>query len=282
MKQPSRSLRSLDLRAVACKAAVFAVCCLAAAQANSHDSWLSPARRDAAPGQLMLELATGNRFPVQEFTHKAASVSRSQCAGANGDKLALRAASQQPRWLQMKADVRSGPPLACWLELRPVDIELEPRAVDLYFKEIRASAADRQAWAELRARGLPWRERYRKFARIELPAAGAASPEQLEAARRPAGLGLEIVVVGNQPIATGQPMVFQVLRDGEPLPDFPVELVSERNAVGVWRHTDASGMLRHELPFGGRWLLRGTELRLSPERADTWESRFVTLAVQAR
>jgi hypothetical protein len=66
------------------------------------------------------------------------------------------------------------------------------------------------------------------------------------------------------------------------LPDFPVELVSERNAVGVWRHTDASGMLRHELPFGGRWLLRGTELRLSPERADTWESRFVTLAVQAQ
>ena len=30
-----------------------------------------------------------------------------------------------------------------------------------------------------------------------------------------------------------------------------------------------------------RWLLRATELRLSSEHPDTWESRFVTLAIEA-
>jgi hypothetical protein len=33
-----------------------------------------------------------------------------------------------------------------------------------------------------------------------------------------------------------------------------------------------------QAPLPGRWLLRGTELRLSQERPDTWDSRFVTLA----
>ena len=32
------------------------------------------------------------------------------------------------------------------------------------------------------------------------------------------------------------------------------------------------------LPLAGRWVLRGTDLRLSSERPDTWDSRFVTLA----
>jgi hypothetical protein len=41
-------------------------------------------------------------------------------------------------------------------------------------------------------------------------------------------------------------------------------------------------MLRHRLPFGGRWLLRGTDLRPSATRPDSWESRFVTLTLEAR
>ena len=58
--------------------------------------------------------------------------------------------------------------------------------------------------------------------------------------------------------------------------------MSERSPLGIWRETDADGLLRHTLPFAGRWLLRGTDLRLSAQRANTWESRFVTLALEAR
>jgi uncharacterized GH25 family protein len=95
-------------------------------------------------------------------------------------------------------------------------------------------------------------------------------------------MALEIVIAGEQPVAVGQPLAFQVLRDGTPLPGLAVELVSERNAFGVWRETDRDGMLRHRLPFAGRWLLRATDLRPAGPGATTWESRFVTLALEAR
>ena len=257
------------------RAALLAALWLVASQGWSHDSWLSPARGAAPPGQVALELATGNRFPVQEFGQAARGVAQAGCVTAAGARLALRPLREQARWLDLSAARPKGSdqPLSCWLELAAVEIEIEPRLVAVYFAEIRASAANRQAWAALQARGLPWRESYRKFARIELGPGAAA--------RRPAGLDLEIVVLGDKPISVGEPLEFQVLRDGRPLAGFPVELVSERSALGIWRESDSDGKLRHRLPFAGRWLLRGTDLRTSGERPDTWESRFVTLAIEA-
>ena len=257
------------------RTALLAALLLVASQGWSHDSWLSPSRGAAPPGQVALELATGNRYPVQEFGQPAAGVLRPACATSAGARLALKPQREQPRWLELAAQVpRARQPLSCWLELAPVEIEIEPRLVEVYFAEIRASAASRQAWAALQARGLPWRESYRKFARIELGQDGQARP--------PAGLDLEIVLLGEQPIAVGRQLEFQVLREGAPLAGFPVELVSERSALGIWGETDADGKLRHNLPFPGRWLLRGTHLRPSVARPDTWESRFVTLALEAR
>ena len=258
------------------RAAWFAALCLVASQVWSHDSWLSPSRGATLAGQVALELATGNRYPVQEFGQTAAGVARAGCGTAAGGKLALRPVREQARWLDLSAAMPQGSeqPSSCWLELAAVEVEIEPRLVQVYFAEIRTSAANRQAWAALQARGLPWRERYRKFARIELGQAAVDRPA--------AGLDLEIVVLGNRPISVNEPLQFQVLRDGRPLAGFPVELVSERSALGIWRETDADGMLRHSLPFAGRWLLRGTDLRPSGERPDTWDSRFVTLAIEAR
>jgi hypothetical protein len=255
---------------------------LAAGPAGAHDSWLSPARTPALGGTA-LELSTGNRYPVQEFGSSASHVARAGCSDGAGPVLPLRPLREHPRWLDLRVDTNDAgeSPLACWLELHAAQIELEPRLVQVYLAEIRAPAATRQAWAVLQARGLPWRESYRKFARIEL-ADPAASPARIAAARQPVGLDLEIVVLGDQPIATGQPLAFQVLRDGRPLPGFAVELVSERSALGVWRETDGNGVLRHRLPFAGRWLLRGTDLRTSAQTPGTWESRFVTLAIEAR
>lgn len=257
------------------RAVLLAALVLVASQGWSHDSWLSPSRGAAPAGQVALELATGNRYPVQEFGQSAAGVVRPVCVSSAGARLALQPWREQARWLDLAAQVTqgTGQPLSCWLELAPVEIEIEPRLVEVYFAEIRASAANRQAWAALQARGLPWRERYRKFARIELGQEAAARP--------PAGLDLEIVLLDEPAIAVGRLLEFQVLRDGKPLAGFPVELVSERSALGIWRETDAQGKLRHRLPFAGRWLLRGTDLRPSSDRPDTWESRFVTLALEA-
>jgi hypothetical protein len=263
----------------------FAMLCLLALPAGAHDSWLSRSRMAAEPGRLALELSTGTRYPVQQFGQGAASVAQSRCIDDAGRLLALKPVREQPLWLDLSAEAigADAAALSCWVELHPVDIELQPPVVDIYFAEIRASAAVREAWAALRARGLPWRESYRKFARIELtPAAPAEVAPIMQAARRPAGLDLEIVVVGDRPIQAGQPFTVQVLRDGHPLAGLPLELVSARSPLGIWGVSDDNGTLRHTLPFGGRWLLRGTELRLSQVRPDTWESRFVTLGLEAR
>jgi hypothetical protein len=270
------------MKRLASRAAALAVLC-AALSAQAHDSWLAPSRDDSPPGQTVLELATGTRYPVQQFTQSFASVARSGCI-ASGGALALTPLQEHENWLDLVTNVApgQGAPLACWVELGAVDTVLEPKIVEVYFKDIRPSTSVRDTWAALQARKVPWRESYRKFARIELPAAAATSAQSLAAARQPLGLGLEIVVLGTAPIAVGQPLSFQVLRDGKALPGFSVELVSERNAFGVWRQSDANGQLRHTLPFSGRWLLRATELRPSTRAPDTWESRFVTLAIDAR
>lgn len=257
---------------------------LAAGVAAAHDSWLSPAREGRAAGQVALELATGVRFPVQEFTQTPASVAGAQCTGGAGKPWPLQPRRQQAQWLELAAgEQASRPALACWAELHAAEIELPPATVRIYLAEIRASDAVRAAWQRAQARGEPWRETYRKFARIELAAAGPAVPGRLAQARQPAGMDLEIVVLGDQPIAVGQPLEFLVLRDGQPLAGLPVELVSERSPLGIWQLTDARGRLRHSLPFGGRWLLRATDLQPPDEMSEgRWHSRFVTLAIDAR
>ena len=264
------------------RCALFAGLCVLAGQGWSHDSWLSPSRFPSPQNSLQLELATGSHYPVQEFSQSPQSVTRAACMGREGTTLNLAPVSQQEKWLDLAAAFfQQRTPLSCWLELSEVEAEIDPRLVQVYFTDIRATPATRQIWAAQRARNVPWRERYRKFARIELPAQDA-SPAQIAAARQPVGWGLEIVVVGDQRIAVGQPLTFQVLRDGRPLEGLAVQLLSERSPLGVWAQSDAQGQLRHSLPFGGRWLLRATDLRPSADRPDTWESRFVTLAMDAR
>jgi uncharacterized GH25 family protein len=269
------------VRANALWVAALALC---SACAQAHDSWLSPARQAPEAGRVALELATGNRYPLQEFSQSRTSVAQAECVDAGGRRVALQATREQSRWLDLQAQLAdpADAPIACWVELYAAEVDIAPPIVQVYFRDIQASPAIRAAWAGLQARTVPWHERYRKFARIELPAAVAVAAGALAQARRPVGLDLEIVVLGDQPIATGQPQRFQVLRDGRPLADLPIELVSERSPVGVWRRSDTEGIVECVLPFPGRWLLRATDLRPAPDNPDTWASRFVTLAIEAR
>lgn len=85
-----------------------------------------------------------------------------------------------------------------------------------------------------------------------------------------------------RPLRRGDEVSFVVLRDGQPLPGLAVQLRSELSALGIWRQTGAEGRLTVRLRLAGHWILRGTDLRPSPTRADKWESRFLTLAFEVR
>src|SRR5512133_832562 len=193
-------------------ASLAAALCAAAGPAIAHDSWLSPAREATGAG-VALEFTTGTRFPAQEFGPGAASLARAACVDAGGQRTPLRPVQEHPRWLDLALAATDGvpaPPLSCWAQLQPAEIELEPRIVSIYFADIRATATTRAAWASLQQRGVPWRERYRKFARIELADAHALPAGALAAARRPVGLDLEIVIRGDRRVAVGEEVEFQV------------------------------------------------------------------------
>ncbi len=179
--------------AACCALALFAV---SPTPATAHDSWLSPPgtveQADGEPQALHLSLPTGDRYPLGEFAVAPASVVQSACRSLRNPSVPLRAQRVLPRSLVLQA--RQGPG---------------------------DDAALRSCWLALKAHDIE----------IEPPLVQVYLNE-IRAPRRPQGLGLEIVPLGSVPLAVGQPLLFQVLRDGKPLPDLSVELVSERNPLG--------------------------------------------------
>lgn len=253
--------------------------CGLVAHAHAHDTWFSPMPATKVGGPTRLELGTGNRFPVLEFNPQAISLAEAGCRSASGQPLALLPDADAATHLVMR--VRAGsdasPARTCWAQLKAFELTLPADKVAEYFREIRPTEAVQQAWRAMQQRGVVWQERYTKYARIELPV--AAGQPALAAAPSPLGMDalLETPAADVRPGAT---LAFVVLRDGQPLADFPVELVNERQPLGIWRRTDSQGRVSVALPLAGQWLLRGTDLALSSTQAERWESRFLTLAFE--
>ncbi len=229
----------------------------------AHDTWFAP-----QPGGV-LALGTGNRFPVNEIAVDDKFFAKRGCITADGtpgalDKLRF---TDKATLLRPKAGA-----LTCFVQLDPFEIELPADKIEIYFKEIRPSAAVLSAWSELKARGLPFKERYTKSARIDL------GPD---ASAQTIGTAMDALRVSpSGALKVGSTAVFQVLQNGKPLPDFSVELVNERSPLGLWHRTDAEGRISARLPLPGRWLLRGTELKLAASDATQWESQFLTYAFE--
>jgi hypothetical protein len=244
----------------------------------AHDSWMRSAPA-ARAGETGLEVGTGTRYPIMDVGVGPANLEKARCTDGAA-ALAVRPGAPGPKALPLRVQPGAAPVLACWLELGALDIELDPAIVQVYLAEVRPPDAVRARWSALQAEGVRWKETYRKFSRIELPAANGADPQRRAFARQPVGQPLEIVVLGDQPLAARTPVDFQVLRDGVPLAGFPIEFISERSPLGLWQRTDEQGRLRFTLPYGGAWLLRGTELAPPADAAGRWQSRFVTLTLE--
>jgi len=237
---------------------------LAAPAAWAHDTWFE--RVDAVDAAPLLALGTGNRFPVQESGIEARYVVESGCRAVR-IATALQPTGQAEHALQLRA-----PPGAstCWLQTAPFEVTLAAYKIALYLREVNPDATQRAAWADMQRRGLPWRERYVKNARIEL---GEPSP-------LPAPLGLDLVIEHGGAVQAGQNFAVRVLRDGQPLAGLAVELRGEDSPLGIWRRSDETGRLTMPAPAAGRWLLRGIDLRLSTTTPDLWDSRFASTAFE--
>lgn len=243
-------------------AALVGICVLAL-PAAAHDTWFEP-RGAPAGGRQALLLGTGDRFPTLETGVAERYLEQRGCRDAVGQALELKARRNLPNALLLETAAAA---TDCWVQLQPFEIEIAPAKVAQYFDEIRAAPALRQAWARMRERGLPWRERYTKHARIALGSGGAAA----------VGLHVDVLL---ERAGDGGALAFTVLKAGRPLAGLPVELRSASPPVGFWHQTDARGRVSVPSLPAGRWLLRGTELRLVQQPADTWESDFLSFAFE--
>jgi hypothetical protein len=233
--------------------------------AAAHDTWF------AAMPDGTLALSTGNRFPLPDQGVDTKFFAKSGCrAGESAvQPLAWQRYTDKATVLRPRLGDAAAP-FTCFVQLDPFEFELPADKIEIYFKEIRPSAAALAAWAELKSRGLPFLEKYTKSARIDV---GAVT--------KPAPTGTAMDVLRQAPagvLAVGGEASFLVLREGQPLADFPVELINERSPIGLWHRTDAQGRVKARLPLPGRWLLRGTDLRLSKADPTRWESQFITYA----
>lgn len=276
---PLRARRRLPL-------AVLAAMLVWGPAARAHDTWFE-ARAGARAGQWQLKLGTGEQFPRQAFTLPAEALHQQACQRAGSAPWPMQVHGMGATALALRTTApggaRRGQPgaVTCWAELKPLDIEVEPSKVTQYLDEINAPAELRALWRERQARGLPWLERYSKHARIELldrRLGGGDLP-----AAQPVPMAMDIVLdSGLDALHAGDEIRFRVLRDGKPLAGQAIEARNELSPIGLWLRTDAQGQARLRLPLPGAWLLRGTDLRPSADRADAWDSRFVTLAFGVR
>ncbi len=252
--------------------AVFLVGLLALASAQAHDTWFEPLPSPDA-GEVLFALGTGNRFPLFDQGVDTKYLAQKGCRVGAGAPRALGGVRYADKHTVLRTAAVDVAALSCWVQLDPFEFELPPDKIAIYFKEIRPTPEVLAAWDALKARGLPFLERYTKSARID---GDAAEP-------LPTGTPMDVLrLAPTGALRVGNEATFKVLREGQPLPNFPVELINQRSPIGLWYRTDAEGLVRARLPLPGRWVLRGTDLRVSPDKPDRFASQFVTYAFAVR
>jgi uncharacterized GH25 family protein len=244
------------------------------APAGAHDTWLAPAA-DARAGQpLRFHLTSGGAFPASEHgVERNRLVTARLRAGTL--KAALRTVARRSDVLVLEAPAAAGLATA-WVTLKPRILELSEAQVSEYLHEIGEDERLGQRWAR-RPAPKRWRESYRKHAKAFV-AVGEATGDA--SWREPVGLDLEIVPETNPVgLAAGDTLTVRVLKGGAPLAGLPLRAARAGDAGKVQR-TDAEGRASFRLDTMGPWLLAGTDLRESAQRAGEWESDFTTLTLE--
>ena len=244
--------------------------------AFGHDTWLIPERFHLAPSETArLDLTSGMAFPALEVGPKRERI-QAILGRLGGRTFELNEFEPAAKSLRIK-EVLSDPGVAVfWVKSFPKEIELKPEQVREYLEEIDAPATVRRQWNEAK-KPKRWRESYRKhsktFVRVGDAGAGTSWHD-------PVGMFLEIVPE-KDPTAlhAGDDFPIRILKDGEPLRDFSVGLLTEGDTKGSIQKTDAGGKATFRLVKSGRCLLRGTDLRRSTKEDIDWESDFTTLTI---
>lgn len=247
--------------------------------ALAHDTWLLARSSAVQPGtSVVLDLTSGMAFPANETAIKPDRVARAgiRVAASTSDLKDRRTAAKS---LQFTARLAKPGVAVAWVELAPKSIDLKPDQVKEYLDEIGASEAVRRAWKEM-PEPRRWRELYSKHAKAYLR---VGQPQEDRSWAEPVGMALEIVPEKDPTsLRPGEELPVRVLRQGQPLPSFAVNLARQGDRRGTLKTTDGQGRVTFPIAKAGRWLLRATEVRRSARPEADWESDFTTLTFEVR
>lgn len=234
-----------------------------AASCQAHDTWLE---RSGAAGEALFSLGTANRFPRHEEPVDARVIAQSHCVDGQGLRRPLESLRMGRRFTLLRAPGLNTSSMSCAVQLQPLDVELSPELVGVYFREIGAGPEILRAWEAQRRRGTPFQERYVKVARYDgLTAAIEATPWPIDLRR----------VRPEQPLVIGQTLLLELRRDARALKGLPLEVLHEKSAQGIWLRSDEQGLIRVMIDKPGKWLVRGVELTPPVRESEPWSSRFI-------
>lgn len=264
-------IRSRSLAAIAF---VFTL----AGSAPAHDTWIGPRSFRATPGgTVVIELTSGMNYPALEYAIKPERVAvASMRLGGRVSTIDARVSTKRSLSLRTRASLEGIATI--WTSLEPKALDLTPAQVEGYLDEIGASDEVRKAWATSPEPKV-WHETYAKHAKTFVRV-GRADGDRSWA--DPVGMRLEIIPeVDPTALKSGDEIVVRVLRNGAVAAGFAVGLVGPNGKSVDLRRTDLDGRVAFRLVSAGRWLLRGTDLRVADVDTGTWESDFTTLTLEA-
>jgi uncharacterized GH25 family protein len=258
--------------------AVLVVGCMGS-PAAAHDTWLQPRRTAVLPGTIaQLDLTSSDKFAVFGMAIKPDRIEAAR-ARLNGKTFDIRPGAPEKKSLELRVALPDPGVATLWLSLAPQSIEMNRKQVQHYVDEIDAPPLLTQAWYGGKG-AKPWREIYSKhakaFVRVGRPKADRSWSE-------PVGMALEIIPEKDPTtLRTGDEFPVRVFKSGTPLIDFSLGIMREGRTNRAFKKTDAAGRAVFKLTRGGKWLLRGTELRSSNKPRTDWESDFTTLLFEVQ
>lgn len=269
--KPSMTTRGSAWR----QGAVAASLSLCAGVLLGHDTWVVPAAPRVQPGAaLVLNLTSGMSFPTLDHPIQLDRLQHARIrVGGKSYEVSKRSPGKNALALTIRPSHEGV--AAIWIDSKPKFIALKPAEVKEYLDEIGAADTIGKEWSAGGA-DRPWRENYTKHAKTFV-AVGSASDKSWAA---PVGMALEFVPESDPTrLAVGSELSVQLLREGEPLSDFPVGMVGSDPTLGKNRKTDSKGRVSFRLERKGWVMFRATEIRPAKEKGADWESHFSTLTV---
>lgn len=245
----------------------------------AHDTWLVPDRfRSVRPVGVTLSLSSGMEFPKLDHAIAADRIETAKWRSSRGAG-SLPVGTTGAHALELRADAGAG--------VTVFSVVLQPRPSKLKREQVREYAhhlgipnadavyAEWERTAKVEETGY----RYMKYAKTFVRAGRAAGKSRVWA--EPAGMRLELVPQ-NEPtsLVSGNTLEVLLLDRGKPLPRYPVALAREGAKDPIAAVTDSQGRVRLRLPSSGRYMLRGTTLEPSAEKATAWDVHFTTMTFE--